>query len=50
MNLLGHASLTTSQAYIDATAREQREAARANRTYRTLAQLTDPDRVAREDV
>jgi len=40
MNLLGHASLTTSQAYIDATAREQREAARANRTYRALAQLT----------
>jgi len=49
MNLLGHASLTTSQAYIDATAREQREAARANRTYRALAQLTNPERVAGED-
>jgi site-specific recombinase XerD len=50
MNLLGHASLTTSQAYIDATAREQRAAARANRTYRALAQLTDVDRVAGDDV
>jgi len=43
MNLLGHASLTTSQAYIDATAREQREAVRANRTYHVLAQLTGTD-------
>jgi integrase/recombinase XerD len=48
MNLLRHASLTTSQAYIDATAREQRDAARANRTYRALAQLT-ADRVAGGD-
>jgi integrase/recombinase XerC len=43
MNLLGHASLTTSQVYIDATAREQRQAARANRTYQALAQLADVD-------
>jgi integrase/recombinase XerD len=43
MNLLGHASLTTSQAYIDATAREQREAARANRTYQALAHLASTD-------
>jgi len=48
MNLLGHASLTTSQAYIDATAREQREAARANRTYRALAELTDTHRAAND--
>jgi site-specific recombinase XerD len=34
--LLGHASLNTSQGYIDATAEEQRAAARANRTYQTL--------------
>jgi integrase len=37
--LLGHASLNTSQGYIDATASEQRAAARANRTYRTLRDL-----------
>jgi integrase/recombinase XerC len=43
MNLLGHASLTTSQAYIDATAREQRDAARANRTYQALAHLASTD-------
>lgn len=36
MALLGHASLTTSQAYIDATAVEQRRSAAANRTYRAL--------------
>ncbi|KWX04826.1 integrase [Carbonactinospora thermoautotrophica] len=41
MALLGHASITTSQNYIDATAREQREAVRANRTYRTLERLLD---------
>lgn len=42
MTLLGHASITTSQNYIDATAREQREAVRSNRTYRTLEQLLSP--------
>jgi len=39
MVLLGHASLTTSQAYIDATAAEQRRSAVANRTYRALDSL-----------
>lgn len=39
MALLGHASLTTSQAYIDATAAEQRRSAAANRTYRALDDL-----------
>ena len=37
---LGHASLNTSQGYIDATAAEQRAAARANRTYRALERIT----------
>lgn len=41
MALLGHASLTTSQAYIDATAAEQRRSAAANRTYRALDGLLD---------
>ena len=36
MRLLGHASLTTSQNYIDASAREQRAAIRASRTSRAL--------------
>lgn len=40
--LLGHESLNTSQGYIDATANETREAARANRTYQTLRQLRLP--------
>jgi integrase/recombinase XerC len=39
MALLGHVSITTSQAYIDATAREQRAAAGANRTYRVVREL-----------
>ena len=39
MRLLGHASLTTSQNYIDATAREQREAIRSNRTHQALRKL-----------
>lgn len=39
MRLLGHASITSSQAYVDATAREQRAAVRANRTYRALRGL-----------
>lgn len=42
MALLGHASLTTSQAYIDATAVEQRRSAAANRTYRALDGLLRP--------
>ena len=41
MALLGHASLTTSQAYIDATAAEQRRSAAANRTYRALDSLLE---------
>jgi integrase/recombinase XerD len=40
--LLGHESLNTSQGYIDATANATRQAARANRTYRTLEKLTRP--------
>jgi integrase/recombinase XerD len=40
--LLGHESLNTSQGYIDATANRTRQAARANRTYRTLDKLTRP--------
>lgn len=36
MVLLGHASLTTSQNYIEATGRERRAATAANRTYRAL--------------
>jgi hypothetical protein len=31
--------LNTSQGYLDATANQTRQAARANRTYRTLKQL-----------
>jgi site-specific recombinase XerD len=45
MALLGHASLATSQNYIEATGREQRAAVASNRTYGTLNQLTAlPDR------
>lgn len=45
MRLLGHASIVSSQTYVDATAREQRAAAAANRTYRALSGLVsrDPD-------
>ncbi len=39
MTLLGHASIATSQGYIDSTNREQRAAAAANRTYRVLDEL-----------
>jgi len=39
MLLLGHASLTTSQGYIEVTAAQQRAAVRANRTNRALGQL-----------
>jgi len=42
MALLGHASLNTSQAYIDAIAREQRKSAAANRTYAALGELARP--------
>jgi site-specific recombinase XerD len=39
MVLLGHASLATSQNYIDATGREQRAAVASNRTYRALGDV-----------
>jgi integrase/recombinase XerC len=39
MRLLGHASLTTSQNYIEVTAAQQRAAVRANRTNRALRGL-----------
>ncbi|MEU7528453.1 tyrosine-type recombinase/integrase [Saccharothrix sp. NPDC042600] len=39
MALLGHASLATSQNYIEATARERRAAVAGNRTYVSLANL-----------
>ncbi|MFC0506136.1 tyrosine-type recombinase/integrase [Micromonospora costi] len=39
MRLLGHASLTSSQAYIEVTAGQQRAAVRSNRTNRALAGL-----------
>jgi integrase/recombinase XerC len=42
MWLLGHASLTTSQNYIDVTAGQQRAAVRANRTNRALGTLYPP--------
>lgn len=37
--LLGHASIGSSQTYIDVTAREQRLSVRANRTYQVLGEL-----------
>lgn len=40
MRLLGHASLTTSQNYIEVTADQQRAAVRANRTNRSLGRLS----------
>lgn len=39
MRLLGHASLTTSQGYIEVTAAQERAAVRANRTNRALGSL-----------
>ncbi|MBB5953453.1 site-specific recombinase XerD [Saccharothrix tamanrassetensis] len=39
MALLGHASLSTSQNYIEATARERRAAVAGNRTYVSLSRL-----------
>jgi integrase/recombinase XerD len=38
-HLLGHASVTTSQLYIESTAGAQRDAARSNRTYRVVGEL-----------
>lgn len=43
MVLLGHASLATSQNYIEATGREQRAAVASNRTYGALDRLAPPD-------
>lgn len=43
MVLLGHASLATSQNYIEATGREQRAAVASNRTYRALDRIARPD-------
>ena len=37
--LLGHESLATTQRYVDATAREVRQAARSNDAYRLLGDL-----------
>lgn len=42
MHLLGHASLTASQNYIDVTAGQQRAAVRANRTHRALRGVGAP--------
>lgn len=42
MRLLGHASLATSQNYIEVTAEQQRAAVRANRTNRVLGRLLGP--------
>lgn len=39
MRLLGHASLASSQTYIEVTAVQQREAVRANRTNRALVRV-----------
>ncbi|HEX5598248.1 MAG TPA: tyrosine-type recombinase/integrase [Micromonosporaceae bacterium] len=39
MRLLGHASLASSQHYIEVTSQQQRDAVRANRTNRALAEL-----------
>jgi len=38
--LLGHESLATTQRYVDATAREIRQAARSNQAYRALSAVT----------
>ncbi|RLP98145.1 tyrosine-type recombinase/integrase [Micromonospora sp. CV4] len=43
MRLLGHASLASSQTYIEVTADQQRDAVRANRTNRALAALGSVD-------
>ncbi|GAB3292859.1 tyrosine-type recombinase/integrase [Parasphingorhabdus pacifica] len=41
--LLGHASINSSQTYIDVTAREQRLSVRANRTHQVLNELAPED-------
>ncbi|GAA1766731.1 tyrosine-type recombinase/integrase [Streptomonospora arabica] len=46
MHLLGHAAITSSQTYIDTTAAAQRDAARSNRTYTALRDLTPPPTTA----
>ncbi|MER7335269.1 MULTISPECIES: tyrosine-type recombinase/integrase [unclassified Micromonospora] len=46
MRLLGHASLASSQTYIEVTAGQQREAVRSNRTNRALAALAPAERGA----
>lgn len=43
--LLGHASINSSQTYIDVTAREQRLSVRANRTHQVLTELAPRDEV-----
>ncbi|SCL72840.1 Site-specific recombinase XerD [Micromonospora citrea] len=47
MRLLGHASLASSQTYIEVTAGQQREAVRSNRTNRALAALAASGSAAR---
>lgn len=42
MRLLGHASLASSQTYIEVTAGQQRAAVRSNRTHRVLVGLVSP--------
>ncbi|TDB74119.1 tyrosine-type recombinase/integrase [Micromonospora sp. KC723] len=42
MRLLGHASLASSQTYIEVTAGQQRAAVRSNRTHRVLSGLLGP--------
>jgi len=49
MRLLGHASLATSQNYIESTSRERRLAAASNRTYRKLAEVVAPGTVPSEE-
>jgi integrase/recombinase XerD len=44
--LLGHASIHSSQTYIDVTAREQRLSVRANRTHHVLNELSAQDHAA----
>jgi integrase/recombinase XerD len=46
--LLGHASINSSQTYIDVTAREQRMSVRANRTHQVLGELSAQDRAIRD--
>jgi site-specific recombinase XerD len=50
MALLGHASLATSQNYIEATGREQRAAVAGNRTYRALDTMVDAAAAANRPV